>query len=118
MLDLNGRLSALRRPRLLIRAARIGTRDYCRARHLPRLLGCDILPRPPLAVLQLIEQEQDLDQRRQGNDPGYPLTRHIEVLIALMGEAQLLSPNHAASDQDRTEAKTGPCPSQTQNIQA
>ena len=100
MLDLLGRLSALHRPRLLIRAARIGARDYRRDRHLPRLLGFGNLPKTPLAVLQLIELEQPMDQRRRDGDPGYSLTRHIEVLIALMGEAQLLSHNRPNKDQN------------------
>ncbi len=95
MLDLLGRLSALHRPRLLIRAARIGARDYRRDRHLPRVLGFGNLPKTPLAVLQLIELEQPMDQRRRDGDPGYSLTRHVEVLIALMGEAQLLSHSRA-----------------------
>lgn len=93
MMDLLGRLSAVNRPRLLIRAARIGALDYRRDRHLPRLLGFGNLPKTPLAVLQLIELEQPMDQRRCDGDPGYSLTRHVEVLIALMGEAQLLSNN-------------------------
>lgn len=92
-MDLLGRLSAVNRPRLLIRAARIGALDYRRDRHLPRLLGFGNLPKTPLAVLQLIELEQPMDQRRCDGDPGYSLTRHVEVLIALMGEAQLLSNN-------------------------
>lgn len=91
MLDLMGRLSALHRPRILIRAARIGSCDYRRERHLPRLLGCSRIPKSAEAVLQLIELEQHLNQRRLNNAPGYPLIRHVELLIALMGEAQLLS---------------------------
>lgn len=100
MLDLLGRLSTLRRPRLLIRAARIGARQYSRNRHLPRLLGYGSLPKTPPAVLQLIEQEQQLDQRRRGSDPGYSLTRHVDVLIALMGEAQLLSQKRSTTEKN------------------
>ena len=102
MLDLLGRLSALHRPRLLIRAARIGARDYRRDRHLPRELGFGNLPKTPLAVLQLIELEQPMNLRRRDSDPGYSITRHIMVLIALMGEAQLLShsrPNNTENGQ-------------------
>jgi len=100
MMDLLGRLSALHRPRLLIRAARIGARDYRRDRHLPRLLGFGNLPKTPLAVLQLIELEQPMDQRRCDGDPGYSLTRHVELMIALMGEAQLLSNNRARNNRN------------------
>jgi len=94
MLDLIGRLSTLHRPRLLIRAARIGAREYCRDRHLPRLLGYGRMPKSAVAVLQLIEQEQQLNESRLNNDPGYSLMRHIEVLIALMAEPQRLSDNN------------------------
>jgi hypothetical protein len=38
-------LAALRRPSLLMRAARIGTEDYRRTVHLPRLLGYGQVPR-------------------------------------------------------------------------
>lgn len=100
MQDLLGRLSAVNRPRLLVRAARIGAREYRRDRHLPRLLGFGNLPKTPLAVLQLIELEQPMDQRRCDGDPGYSLTRHIEILIALMGEAQLLSHNRPPNSEN------------------
>lgn len=100
MLDLLGRLSALHRPRLLIRAARIGARDYRRDRHLPRVLGFGNLPKTPLAVLQLIELEQPMNQRRHDGDPGYSLTCHVEVLIAMMGEAQLLSHSRANNNKN------------------
>ena len=90
MQDLLGLLSALHRPRLLIRAARIGAQDYCRDRHLHRLLGYGSLPRPASAVIRLMELERGIDDQRRIDDAGYSLRRHIDVLIALMGEANLL----------------------------
>lgn len=90
MKDLLSLLSSLRRPRLLIRAARIGAQEYCRNRHLQRLLGFGNLPGPALALMQLIEIERDLDEQRRSDHAGYSLTRHLDVLIAMMGEAQLL----------------------------
>ena len=111
MLDLIGRLSSLHRPRLLIRAARIGAREYCRDRHLSRLLGYGTVPKSTVAVLQLIEQEHELNERRINNDPGYPLIRHIEVLIAMMGESQLLSDsNRLRHDKKRTATDVGSRP--------
>ena len=38
-------LQQLQRPRLLMRAARIGAMDYRRSAQLPRLLGYDQLPK-------------------------------------------------------------------------
>ena len=96
MQDLLGRLSTLHRPRILIRAARIGVQDYCRQRHLPKVLGYAQLPKVPIAILRLIELEQKLNHQRCADDPSYPIARHIEVLIALMGEAQFLRGNRSS----------------------
>lgn len=90
MQDVMSMLNSLRRPRLLIRAARIGACDYSRTRHLQRLLGYGTLPRPGAALMRLIEMESALDTMRHDGDAGYSLTRHLDVLIAMMGEAQIL----------------------------
>lgn len=90
MQDILSMLSGLRRPRLLIRAARIGASDYRRDRHLQRLLGYGNLPRSGAALLRLAEIERELDDMRRQDDAGYSLPRHLDVLIAIMGEASLL----------------------------
>ena len=74
----------------MIRAARIGAQEYCRDRHLRRLLGYGALPRPAAALMRLIELERGQDEQRRDDDAGYSLTRHLDILIAMMGEAQLL----------------------------
>ncbi|MHA6347052.1 DUF6477 family protein [Roseivivax sp. CAU 1761] len=69
----------LRRPRLLVRAARMGAEGYRRDTDLPRLLGS--LPAGLEAALdRLIEIEADLDQARRGARAGYPPARHVAVL--------------------------------------
>ena len=93
--DLMTMLSTLRRPRLLIRAARFGAQDYNRDRHLQRLLGYGALPRPAAALMRLMEMERCLDDQRRQEDAGYSLTRHLDLLIAMMGEAQLLAASRA-----------------------
>ncbi len=90
MQDLLTMLTTLRRPRLLIRAARLGVQDYRRDRHLQRLLGYGSLPRPAAALMRLMEMERAMNEQRQNDDAGYSLPRHLDVLIAVMGEAQLL----------------------------
>ena len=90
MQDLLTMLNTLRRPRLLIRAARIGAQDYSRDRHLRRLLGYGTLPRPASALMRLIDIERELDSLRCGEDAGYSLSRHLDILIAMVGETQLL----------------------------
>jgi hypothetical protein len=85
-------LNAICRPRLLIRAARIGAQDYRRDRHLQRVLGYGSLPRPAAALMKLMDLERSLNDQRQEDDTGYSLVRHVDVLIAMMGEAQFLRP--------------------------
>lgn len=90
MQDVLSMLNTLHRPRLLIRAARAGAQEYSRNRHLQRLLGYGALPRNAAALMQLIELERGLNDQRKADDAGYSLPRHLDLLIAMMGEAQLL----------------------------
>ncbi len=90
MQDILSMLSAIHRPRLLMRAARFGAEDYRRDVHLPRLLGYGTLPRYGAALMQLMEMESALNAQRKGNDTGYSLTRHIDVLIAIVAEARVM----------------------------
>lgn len=83
-------LAALRRPRLLIRAARFGLAEYNRERDLKRLMRLSCLPSPETAVEGLMEEEARLESGRKAGDAAYSLARHVEVLIALMAEARLL----------------------------
>ena len=95
MQDIISMLATLRRPRLLIRAARIGAQDYSRDRHLHRLLGYGRLPRPAAALMRLMELEREMDEARKADEAGYSLPRHLDLLIAMMGEAQVLKATRA-----------------------
>ena len=90
MTDPTQLLQSLRRPRLLIRAARFGQIDYNRERDLRRLMHVASAPSPQNAVGVLLEQEQALETTRKEGDASYSVLRHVEVLIALMAEARLL----------------------------
>lgn len=90
MKDILGLLNDLRRPRLLIRAARIGAQDYRRNPQLHRVLGYGALPRSGAALIRLLEIEADLDDKRREQSASYSVSRHVEVLTAMMGEARLL----------------------------
>lgn len=96
MQDLLSMLNSLRRPRLLIRAARLGAREYVRDRHLKRILGYGTLPRPASALMRLMDIERGIDMSRRQNEAGYSLPRHIDVLIAMVAEAQLLDSSRVA----------------------
>lgn len=95
MQDVMTTLSTLRRPRLLIRAARIGAREYDRERHLQRLLGFGALPGPGSALMKLMDLERQVDDLRREENAAYSLVRHLDLLIAMMGEAQLYRASRA-----------------------
>lgn len=83
-------LKTLRRPRLLIRAARFGVVDYNRDRDLKKLMNSASTPSPVRAVDGLMAEEARLEEIRKTGDAGYSVSRHVEILIALMAEARLL----------------------------
>lgn len=80
----------LRRPPLLIRAARIGSAGYDRTAHLPRHLGHAPLPRAGDALMQLIDIEAGLETDRKDRAAHYKAARHVEILIAMLGEARVV----------------------------
>jgi hypothetical protein len=81
---------SLRRPSILIRAARHGMSDYNRNRDLRRLMHEPAPPPPEVALRRLIDEEAMAEMRRQTGDAGYSLTRHVDLLIALMSELRLV----------------------------
>ena len=96
MTDFQTILNDLRRPGLLIRAARIGLSDYRRERDLRRLIG-EAAPADPARTLpRLLAEEARLEAERTHGQAGYSLCRHIEILIALLGELRLLPPKGIA----------------------
>lgn len=90
MQDLHAMMRRLRRPRLLIRAARMGVESYRRGPHLRRVLRTTVPPRTGAALIALMEIEAELEAQRTDDSAAYSITRHVDVLIAMMGEAQLI----------------------------
>ena len=90
MTDLLTMLAGLKRPKTLIRAARIGMRDYRRTPTLKRLLGFGHPTETTPLVFALMEMEAEMNEEREINAAGYSPMRHVEVMIALMSEADLL----------------------------
>ncbi|PRX32722.1 hypothetical protein SAMN05216257_10654 [Meinhardsimonia xiamenensis] len=82
-------LASLRRPRLLITAARHGMAEYNRARDLARALGRTSLPSPDQALPELIAAEAELERTRLARRAEYSVARHVEILTALLGELRL-----------------------------
>ncbi len=89
MQDILSMLQNMQRPRLMMRAARIGAEDYRRTAHLPRLLGYGTLPRHGQALMKLIQIEAQLEDQRTTGDAAYNLVRHLDVLIAMVAEARI-----------------------------
>lgn len=89
MSDFRALLNDLRRPRLLMRAARFGVVDYRRDRDLKRLI--EVAASPETTVTRLLTEEGKMEENRKSGDAGYSIARHIDVLIALLAEARLVS---------------------------
>ena len=82
-------LARLRRPRLLIRAARFGIADYQRSRDLRRMLGR--VPGPGPALLnELMDIEAAMDASRTAGDAAWRPAQHVDILVAVMAEARLM----------------------------
>lgn len=90
MTDILGQFACLQRPELLVRTARIGAQHYRRNRHLRPLLGTSHLPRHAVALLRLGEIESEMNARRLERNASYSVTKHLEVLTAIMGEARAI----------------------------
>ncbi len=89
MTDLATVLAALRRPKLLIRAARAGVVDYRRDRDLKRILRQRTAPSE--AIGTLLDEEHRLETTRAAGEATYSIQRHVAVLTALLAEARILS---------------------------
>ncbi len=88
MSDFRKTLSEMRRPSMLMRAARLGLADYHRTRWLKRLAPGETSPER--VITRLLSAEERLEEIRQRGDASYSIAQHIEVLIALLAEASLL----------------------------
>ncbi|MCB1370249.1 MAG: hypothetical protein KDJ83_05110 [Rhodobacteraceae bacterium] len=90
MTDFASVLTALRRPKILIRAARAGVVDYRRERDLRRLLRTVRFQANRPALDSLIAEENRLETNRTSGEATYSIQRHVAVLTALIAEARLL----------------------------
>jgi hypothetical protein len=90
MTDLAAALGALRRPKILIRAARAGIVDYRRDRDLKRLLRVTRSAPPQQAIGSLLREESRLEATRAAGEATYSIQRHVAVLTAILAEARLM----------------------------
>jgi len=90
MLDIHSLLKNLKRPKLLVQAARFGLDEYRREVDLLRTLEITTLPRPVEGILQLIDLENELNEQRETKRSDYDMARHINAVTAIMAEQRLL----------------------------
>ncbi|MFQ6548386.1 DUF6477 family protein [Aestuariibius sp. 2305UL40-4] len=90
MQDILSMVARLKRPALLIRAARHGVDEYSRERHLRRVLKTEATLSPGEALMQILLAEAEIDESRRTAAVGYSAAAHVDLLIAMMAEARLL----------------------------
>ena len=90
MTDVAALLNALRRPKILVRAARAGVVDYRRERDLRRLLRQARSTAAGQAMGCLLAEEDRLESTRTAGEATYSIQRHVAVLTAILAEARLM----------------------------
>ncbi|MBA3324586.1 MAG: hypothetical protein H0T41_04735 [Rhodobacteraceae bacterium] len=90
MTEFAATLTELRRPKILIRAARAGMTDYRRDRDLKRLVRDARGAVPHDAMTPLLAEENRLEEHRTSAGGAYNIQRHVAVLTAILAEARLL----------------------------
>lgn len=78
---------ALKRPKLLISAARLAAKKYRREYHLKALSQANAGKTEQKFFESLIEQENDLEWTRRSGSANYNVFRHITLLAAIIAEA-------------------------------
>ena len=79
----------IKRPRILVTAAKIGLENYHREKGLARLLRMSKTPEPEIALARLSDAEHVLNKDRLEGVATYSIERHIDVLTALLAEMRL-----------------------------
>ena len=88
MQDIQTQIRQLKRPGLLIQAARFGLDGFRRRRDLARLLPDVDHVSCGAALIELIEVEREENDARIAHSAHYALVRHIQILTAIMSEAR------------------------------
>lgn len=90
-------LSSLRRPKLLIRAARAGMLEYRRSRDLKRIAGIPANVQDGRIVDTLLREENRMEDGRKSGDAAYSIRKHISVMTALLAETNAQSHHKMAA---------------------
>ena len=85
MTQVSAEIVNIRRPKILLHAARICAKGYKRETMLPRLLGASTA-----RVVEVLRvQEEGLEGERRARIGTYSAQVHVEVLSALMAECKI-----------------------------
>lgn len=79
-------LAGIRRPRILIEAARIGGRKYRRKTALNQIFKAKRPQSQNALILALRDRESEIEQLRQLGDGTYRAQKHVQILTALIVE--------------------------------
>ncbi len=83
-------LQSLKRPKILVRAARLGLAEYNRDRELRRITKTTQNTNPQAVFARLLAHEHHLEDARCNGDASYSIQHHIQVLTAVLAEAKLI----------------------------
>ncbi|WP_347834130.1 DUF6477 family protein [uncultured Planktomarina sp.] len=86
MRHIEHRLNTLKRPKLMLEAARNGTARYDPKRHLPVLLGSSYHKSKTGQLDCLLDTEEIYNRLRKEKRAEYSPARHICYLIAILAE--------------------------------
>lgn len=89
MSEFRGKLSTVKRPKILVKAAKIASRTYIRSRDLSAILGYSHPVTDTLIAKQLFDLEHFTNQERRQGDASYDLKKHVQILSALLSEVQV-----------------------------
>lgn len=81
----------LKRPRILVQAAKVGAQHYQRKRYLRDHFGSAAPGTASNFVQELLAKENLHNQQRIEKSAHYRAGQHLEVMIALIAEAKLLA---------------------------
>lgn len=83
------KLNSLKRPKILISAARLGLANYDRDADLRFIVKTGGTPGHDAAIESLLTRESALEDGRKEGRAGYSVQEHIRVLTALFAEVRL-----------------------------
>lgn len=89
MINAHSILSSLKRPKILINAARLGMADYDRDADLRFIAKTSQTPSHETALETLLTREGELEDNRKNAQESYSVHDHIRVLTALLAEVRL-----------------------------